>query len=306
MQEVNPITLTSSLSGFKEYLLIERRFSEMTATTYCRNVNWISRRLGDKRLAEIDTQFVLELKRRLYESDSHESHVSVVLYSLRALLQYGRDILSCAGMDPRLIRTPRPPTRDVVYLTDMELQTFLRAIPLENGWSGSPRITGFCFRALVETLAATAMRISEALSLNRDSIDFEKREASIIGKGNKERVVFFTPRSIEWIQKYLTLRRDSGVSLFTTQRGRRLTVNSAQQMFRRMRLKAGLREKITPHILRHTAATLLLRNGCPIGYIKEVLGHSRLETTCRYYLGAMNKAETKKAFDRYMSVELEQ
>src|SRR5437899_8770926 len=75
-----------------------------------------------------------------------------------------------------------------------------------------------------------------------------------------------------------------------------------QQMFQRTVKRAKLGKRVTPHTLRHTAATLLLRNGCPIGYIKEVLGHSRLETTCRYYLGVLNKVDTKRAFDQYMLI----
>jgi integrase/recombinase XerD len=67
---------------------------------------------------------------------------------------------------------------------------------------GTPRLAGYRFRALVETLAATGMRISEALSLNRDSIHL--KQATIIGKGNKERAVFFTDRALSWITRYAT------------------------------------------------------------------------------------------------------
>jgi integrase/recombinase XerD len=69
--------------------------------------------------------------------------------------------------------------------------------------------------------------------------------------------------------------------------------------FNRYREIAGIHKKITPHLLRHTAATQLLFNGCPIGHIKEILGHERLETTCRYYLGLDNRA-AKRAFNQYL------
>src|SRR5712692_4142191 len=114
----------------------------------------------------------------------------------KAVLQYARDILDYNTLDPQLMRTPRPPSREVVYLNDSELESFLNAIPLHSMWNPEPRFSGVCFRALVETLIATAMRISESLSLNREGVDFDKREAVIIGKWNKQRVVFFTPRAI--------------------------------------------------------------------------------------------------------------
>ncbi len=147
--------------------------------------------------------------------------------------------------------------------------------PEGRSWSGEPRTQGYCYRSLVETLATTAVRISEVLALNRDSIDVEKREARIIGKGNKERTVFFTVQAIQWIQRYLALRRDSNATMFASSSGSRLLVNSVESMFRRLRMRAGLEKPVPPHVLRHTAATNLLRNGCPLGHIKEVLGHER-------------------------------
>jgi site-specific recombinase XerD len=71
-------------------------------------------------------------------------------------------------------------------------------------------------------------------------------------------------------------------------------------MFKRLSSGAGMAKRVTPHMLRHIAATILLRNGCPIGHIKEVLGHEHLITTCRYYLGFIDKDETKRALERFM------
>lgn len=270
--------------------------------TYGYNIQWIIRHLGDLAVTDIHTNTVLQLKSRLFERGVKESRVLVLLYAVRSMLQYATEVLGLTTMDWKLIRTPRPPAREVIYLTDEELETFLAAIPLNNGWTGTPRFAGVCFRALVETLTATAMRVSEALSLNRDDIDFDKREATIVGKGNKQRVVFFTPRAISWIQRYLDLREDDSPTLFSNRFGAPLSIGAVEQTFRRVRLSANIGKPVSPHMLRHTAATLLLRKGCPIGYIKEVLGHSRLETTCRYYLGVLGKAETKRAFDQYMSI----
>src|SRR2546421_13109932 len=74
------------------------------------------------------------------------------------------------------------------------------------------------FRALVEVLLGTGARISEALSLKRSSINFQTGEATIIGKGNKERVLFFSPRSLNWVKEYLQRRQDRGEALFVVGR----------------------------------------------------------------------------------------
>jgi integrase/recombinase XerD len=150
------------------------------------------------------------------------------------------------------------------------------------------------------------MRISEALSLNVESVDLSKGEAVVIGKGNKQRTVFFTERAVTWINRYLALRNDTDRSLFAGTNGHRLQASNVQTMFRRTSTQIINRigKRVTPHILRHTAATNLLQRGCPIGHIKEILGHQNLETTCRFYLGQLTKAEVRRAFDAYMHYEI--
>jgi integrase/recombinase XerD len=143
------------------------------------------------------------------------------------------------------------------------------------------------------------MRISEALSLNRRQINWKNKEAKIIGKGNKERRVFFTDRSLEWIRKYLEKRTDMHEAIFITSgEPKRLSAGDVWRFFKRHREKSKIDKKITPHILRHTVATNLLFNGCPIAHVKEILGHEKLDTTCKYYLG-VDKAEAKKAHEKY-------
>jgi len=159
---------------------------------------------------------------------------------------------------------------------------------------------GLRLRTLTEVLLGTGMRISEALQLDRDGIDFGKREAKIIGKGRKERTVFFSERAIQWIKYYLEARADSEKPLFVTNQMTRLRREDISKLFRRQAEKAGINKKITPHILRHTAATNLLFNGCPIAHVKEILGHERLETTCKYYLG-VDKTKAKEAHGKYLN-----
>ena len=86
---------------------------------------------------------------------------------------------------------------------------------------------------------------------------------------------------------YLGRRRDDEEALFVTRGNQpcRLRYDAAKTVFRRFAKLARLRKKVAAHVLRHTVATTLLFNGCPIAHIKELLGHERLETTCRYYLG---------------------
>src|SRR5438132_144176 len=144
------------------------------------------------------------------------------------------------------------------------------------------------------------MRFGEALSLDRQATDFQNRAAKIVGKGNRQRTVFSTDRALFWIRAYLKARNTEHPALFVCQDGlSRLKRADMWRPFRRYRKIAGINKPVTPHLLRHTAATQLLFNGCPIGHIKEILGHERLETTCRYYLGLDHRA-AKAAHQRFL------
>jgi site-specific recombinase XerD len=298
------LTLSALLPGFEAYLSSERRFSVGTVCKYCENILWIIRHRGDAVIGEIDLQWIVNIKSHLISTGAGNSRVAGITYALKNALIFARDVLSVPVMNVALIRAPAAPRRQVVYLTPEEYNDFAEAIPLYTGF-GRQRLPQFCFRALVETLAATGMRISEALSLNIASIDLSKGEAVIIGKGNKQRTVFFTERALTWINRYLALRNDANQPLFTGKNGRRLLVTSVHAMFERTNAAVLERigKRVTPHILRHTAATNLLQRGCPVGHIKEILGHQNLETTCRFYLGQLTKAEVRRAFDAYMSYE---
>jgi len=305
MTTTTPLSLSALLPGFVAYLTSERRFSPGTVYTYRENIRWIIRHQGDAAVADINLQWIVNIKSHLIANGASSSRVAGVTYALKNALIFARDVLGVPVMNMALIRAPGAPRRQVVYLTSDEYNEFVEAIPLYTGF-GRQRLSQFCFRALVETLAATGMRISEALALNIDSAALSKGETVIIGKGNKQRTVFFTERALSWINRYLDLRNDAGRPLFAGMNGQRLQPTGVQAMFRRTNgpLFQRLGKRITPHILRHTAATNLLQRGCPIGHIKEILGHQNLETTCRFYLGQLTKAEVRKAFDAYMHYEI--
>jgi len=301
MQPNDSPTIGKALPGFIDYMTVERRLSPRTIGSYSEGVRYFARQVGDLPIDVIQLNHFIAFKARMAERDAGPSRIAGVINAMKCLLGYARDVLHIPVLDMTAIKVPRPPRRQVSYLSPEELEHFLSAIPLRT-WTGKPRLSGYCFRALVETLAATGMRISESLSLNRDSLNHERKQAAIIGKGNKQRTVFFTDRALQWITRYVDLRTDSNPALFATLKNKRLTVDSVEPMFRRNTKWAGIEKRVTPHMIRHTTATNLLRNGCPIGYIKEILGHENLETTCRYYLGILSTADTRKAHQAYSTL----
>lgn len=291
--------LSAVIPKFLLYAEAELQFAEQSITKYRDCLRQVQRILGDRLMDGYGRDDILELKTQMLRRQHSVSRQVSILSAFKRLLQYCREHQGWLVLDPEEVGVPKRPRREVVYLSPEEVAQFLAVIPLET-MRGQPNRDGIRFRALVETLLGTAMRIGELLSLDREQINFESREARIIGKGNKERVVFFSGRALAWLRRYLDLRVDSHPALFVSRSGHsRLNRADIWRPFSRYRHLAGIAKPVTPHLLRHTAATQLLFNGCPVGHIKEILGHERLETTCRYYLGLDHRA-AKQAHERFL------
>jgi integrase/recombinase XerD len=287
------------MERFLTYAEVELNFAKESIVKYRDCFRQIERMLGSQPVQSVTKADVLQLKQNMLRKQMGVSRQVSILATLKRFLSYCRTEQGLDVFDPDLIVPPKRPRRDVVFLTTEEVEQFVDAICITTN-RGKPSVRGLRFRALVEVLLGTAMRISEVLSLDRTAIDFDNGEAKIVGKGNKERVVFFTERSLYWVRKYLEQRTDQHPALFVCQNGRdRLKRPDIWRTFAYYRQRAGIAKPVRPHLLRHTAATQLLFNGCPIGHIKEILGHERLETTCRYYLG-LDRRAAKLAHREYL------
>lgn len=293
------VRLSEAARQFLEYAKVELQFAPQSLQKYAACLRQVGRIIGDRPVTDITLADILHIKSEMLARSNSVCWQIVILASVKRLLAFCAERLSLPVLDPKLVTIPKRPRREVLYLTADEVERFVHAIPLTTQ-RGGPHLYGLRFRALVEMLLGSAMRIGELLSLNRSDIDFERREARVIGKGNKQRTVFFTDRALDWLRLYLNTRTDDAQPLFVCRFGQeRLAQTDIWRPFARYRRRAGLNKPVRPHLLRHTAATQLLMNGCPVGHIKEILGHERLETTCRYYLG-LDRRAAKAAHQRYL------
>jgi len=147
-------------------------------------------------------------------------------------------------------------------------------------------------RAIMETIFSTGLRLSEAVSLNRDQVNFDSGEFSVIGKGGKARVVFLTDGAKEWLRRYFETRKDPYKPLFIRYSGPkpdslddknfRLSARSIERMIEKYRKVAGITKRISVHTLRHSFATDLLTAGADIRSVQEMLGHKNIATTQIY------------------------
>ena len=141
--------------------------------------------------------------------------------------------------------------------------------------------------ALAELLYGSGLRVSEALGLELGDLEPGKGILRVRGKGNKQRIVPLTEKSLSRLRAYLEVRQALGpktgeTALFLGQRGKRLQRRQANRIIAQLGQSAGVQESISPHTLRHSFATHLLEGGADLRSVQELLGHSRLSSTQRY------------------------
>ena len=182
----------------------------------------------------------------------------------------------------RRIDAPRLPRRLPRVLTIEEMQRLLAAPP-----GDTPQ--GLRDRAILETLYASGIRVSELVGLDLDDLDLQRGQLRVLGKGDKERLALLGQPAIAAIRRYLVRGRPAlrsekrrTTALFLNRLGGRLSVRSVSEMVRRSAKQAGIERRVTPHLLRHTFATHLLDGGADLRAVQTLLGHESIATTQIY------------------------
>ena len=237
---------------------------------------------------EVLRRFRLKLNR--FSDNQNKERLSALtqsyhLIALRGFFKYlaKRGIKS---LDPSLIDLPRAAKKQVTFLHFDEIERLLAEIPLDTE-------SGLRDRAIIELLFSGGLRVSELCSLNRDSINLERREFMVRGKGKKDRPIFIDKSTAECIEDYLNMRTDTLPALFlnnsanqqipsTSGDFRRLTPRSIERIVQKYTRLAGITKHVTPHTMRHSFATDLLMNGADIRSVQSLLGHVNISTTQIY------------------------
>lgn len=279
---------------FLEHLEVERNVSPLTIRDYSlylrRFCDWFEAD-GHKEIQELDmhtlkkyrvflSRYVDEMERTLSLS-TQSYHIICLRSFLKWLVKNDMRVLH-----PEKIDLPKPEPVSMKFLDTDQMARLL----------SQPRIsskTGYRDRAILEVLFSTGLRVSELVSLNREQVDLKRKEFGVIGKGRKPRVVFLSDQAADWLARYLSTREDSWSPVFVRfSRNRpdpksdgeemRLTVRSVQRLVKSYVEKAHLPIKVTPHGIRHSFATDLLRNGAGLRDVQEMLGHKNIQTTQIY------------------------
>jgi site-specific recombinase XerD len=153
--------------------------------------------------------------------------------------------------------------------------------------------------AMIDLLSSTGMRVGELVLLNREDIDFNERECIVLGKGDKERMVYFDARTKLHLQEYLKSRSDTNPALFVGLRSpnERLEIGGVEVRIRKLGRSIGIK-KCHPHKFRRTMATVAIDKGMPIEQVQKLLGHEKIDTTLHYAM--VKQSNVKNAHRKYI------
>lgn len=153
--------------------------------------------------------------------------------------------------------------------------------------------------AMIDLLASTGMRVGEMVLLNKDDIDFTERECIVLGKGDKERVVYFDARTKIHLRNYIESRCDDNPALFVSLKApyNRLQIGGVEVRLRELGRRLEI-NKVHPHKFRRTLATVAIDKGMPIEQLQRLLGHQKIDTTLQYAM--VKQSNVKMAHKKYI------
>ncbi len=167
-------------------------------------------------------------------------------------------------------------------LNEKEVQDLINAVTWRDDDTPNKKQAQIRDKVILTLLYSTGLRISELINLISRDIDFDERTIRVRGKGDKDRIVLFDEKTKELLTEYLKFRKSNAEYLFVNRQNNKLTPRYIQLMIKKYADKAGIKKKVTPHVLRHSFATHLLKNGVDIRVIQQLLGHTSLSTTQIY------------------------
>jgi len=284
--------MQKQIREFLEYIELERGHSRLTIRNYESYLNKFAEfaeEKGVKSVSEINLDLIKKWRLALHRRGLSSKTLNYYMIAIRSFLKFlaKMDIKSLA---PEKIELAETPEREISFLEPEELQRLLEAYSEKN-------ILELRNRAILEVLFSTGIRVSELTSLNRDQVNLKRGEFSILGKGGKRRVVFLSERAIEWLQKYLKTRHDRDCALFVKsvkntdketgskkieESGGRLTSRQVERIVQGAAKRAGIVKQVTPHTIRHSYATDLLRAGADLRSVQNLLGHASVSSTQIY------------------------
>ena len=265
--------------NFIIYLEIDKSYSNNTISTYLNNLkifkDFIDNNNLDEYLIEsVDLEkFITYLKEKY---DYKPKSVNTMISSLKCYYNFLLKEKYINNDPSDLLKSPKIDKKYPTYLTIDELNRILLAIDTSNNLGKRDYL-------LINLLYDSGVRVSELINIRINNIDFENRLIKIIGKGNKERIVYFTKKTSQLLYEYIydicEVHKYPRKYLFENKTNVVITRFEVYNIIRKYAELAKIDKNVTPHVLRHTIATHLIQNDADVMSVKTILGHSKVSTT---------------------------
>lgn len=281
---------------FYTFLIVERGDLDSTITTYEDDINQFELFVDNKDISELKREDIEDFMRFLSAEGMKSATIIRRITTIRGfylfLAREGLIKESLIGL-----RLPKGKKKLPNVLSFEEVEDLLDAPDIEND-------SELRDKAMLETMYASGLRVSELLSLQLGNINFNEGYLKIKGKGSKERIVPIGEFALDFINRYVTLVRPKYAKnrtkyLFLNRDGAPISRQYFWRQIKKYALKANIDREISPHTLRHSFATHLLENGANLKEVQEMLGHTKIETTQIY-----THVSTKRiisAYDKFMN-----
>lgn len=280
MENSNRISINKEAESFLNYLLVERGLSRNTIEAYSLDLkDFFSKvKKGALEVTREEIRDYLALQRKTGKKSSTAARKLVTLKNFYRFLLLEK----IATLDPtENIESPKTIKILPSYLTEEEVESLLKG-------PDTSKPLGIRDKAMLELIYATGIRVSELASLTVKGFNEAAGFILVMGKGSKERIVPVGEVAQDWVKKYLIEARQKILKnkvsdfLFVTSRGGRMTRQNIFLMITSYARQAGITKHISPHTLRHSFATHLLRHGADLRSLQILLGHSDISTTQIY------------------------
>lgn len=260
------------IEKYNEYLKYELNYSEYTIKEYIIHVNEFISYCKNNNIDYQNINKDIIMNYLKYIDNLSNKSISAVLSALRCFYNYLLDNKYVNVNYFKLISNPKLEKKLPTFLSYEDMRKVIDSIDTDDA-------LGLRNKMIIELLYATGIRVSELKNIKINDINFSDNSIKVMGKGSKERIVFFNNHSLKAIKDYLSVREFSSEYLVLNNKGKQITVRGIELIIKNIIDKACLKVKVSPHTFRHTFATHMLKNGCPLKSVQELLGHASLSST---------------------------
>ena len=261
------------ITEYELYLKVEKKYSINTINTYITNISSFSE-FVNKNFKNVEEEDIKKYLMHLNKNNISEKSVANKISSLKSFYKY---------LIIEKITSKSP-------LDKIELPKIKKTLPKANILLNIPLNDKFDYRnkAMIELLYATGLRVSELVNLKLNNINFDQEYLKTMGKGSKERIVPIGEYAMYYLKYYIDnyrndfLRDKESEYIFISNQSKKMTRQTFFLLLKKIAKKEGIKTYFSPHTLRHSFATHLLRYGADLRSIQELLGHSSISTTQIY------------------------